>query len=156
MLRIMPRRIRSIRSQLLYSAVVLASVLAFSLQAAAQAPESTTLLARLSGASLVPPTDSSATGSLQVSLDRQSRVLKWALSTQGLSGPPVAASFHGPAMPGENAAVAVPLNVSEGDAGSVTLTPAQVDQVLAERWYVNVATRAAPQGEIRGQVIVGK
>jgi hypothetical protein len=154
MLRMMTRRIRS---QLLYSAVVLASVLAFSLQAAAQAPDSTTLLARLTGASLVPPTDSTATGSMQVSLDKQSRVLKWALSTQGLSGPPVSASFHGPAMPGDNAAVTVPLNVSEGiDTGTVTLTPAQVDEVLAERWYVNVATRAAPQGEIRGQVIVGK
>jgi hypothetical protein len=154
MLRIMTRRIRS---QLVYSAVVLVSVLAVSLQAAAQQPGSTTLLARLSGASLVPPTDSTATGSMQVSLDKQSRVMKWALSTQGLSGPPVAASFHGPAMPGENAAVAVPLNVGEGiDSGSVTLTPQQVDQVLAERWYVNVVTKAAPEGEIRGQVIVGR
>jgi hypothetical protein len=149
---IMPRT----RNQLLYSAVVLASVLAFSLQAVAQAP-TTTLRARLSGASLVPPNDSTATGSMQVSLDKQSRVLKWALSTQGLSGPPVSASFHGPAMPGENAAVTVPLNVSEGiDIGTVTLTPTQVDEVLAERWYVNVVTRAAPEGEIRGQLIVGK
>ncbi len=155
MLRIM--LMRRTRSQLLYSAVVLASVLAFSLQAAAQGSDSTTLLARLSGASLVPPNDSTATGSMQVSLDRQSRVMTWALSTQGLSGPPVGASFHGPAMPGDNAAVTVALNVAGGiDSGSVTLTPAQVDEVLAERWYVNVVTKAAPEGEIRGQVIIGK
>jgi hypothetical protein len=148
---------RRIRSQLLYSAVVLASLVAFSLQATAQPAELTTLRARLSGASLVPPNDSAATGSMQVSLDKESRVLKWALSTRGLSGPPVGASFHGPAMPGENAAVAVPLHVGEGiDSGTVTLTPSQVDEVLAERWYVNVVTKAAPEGEIRGQVIVGK
>ena len=148
---------RRARNQFLYSAVVVASLLAWGMQAVAQTSDTTTLLARLSGASLVPPNDSKATGSLQVSLDRQSRVLKWTLSTQGLSGPPVAASLHGPAMPGENAAVAVPLNVASGvDAGSVTLTPTQVDQVLAERWYVNVVTAAAPEGEIRGQVIVGK
>jgi hypothetical protein len=149
---IMPRT----RNHLFYSVVVLASVLAFSLQAVAQAP-TTTLRARLSGASLVPPNDSTATGSMQVSLDKQSRVLKWTLSTQGLSGPPLSASFHGPAMPGENAAVTVPLIMSEGiDVGTVTLTPTQVDEVLAERWYVNVVTRAAPEGEIRGQLIVGK
>ena len=60
-------------------------------------------------------------------------------------------------MPGENAAVAVPLDLAQGvDTGTVTLTPTQVSEVLAERWYVNVATKAAPQGEIRGQVIVGK
>ena len=155
MLRMMMRRIRS---QLLYSAIVLASLVAFSLQATAQPAEpTTTLRARLSGASLVPPNDSAATGSMQVSLDKESRVLKWALSTRGLSGPPVGASFHGPAMPGENAAVAVPLRVGEGiDSGTVTLTPSQVDEVLAERWYVNVVTKAAPEGEIRGQVIVGK
>ena len=148
---------RRIRSQLLYSAVVLASLVAFSLQATAQPAELTTLRARLSGASLVPPNDSAATGSMQVSLDKESRVLKWALSTRGLSGPPVGASFHGPAMPGENAAVAVLLHVGEGiDSGTVTLTPSQVDEVLAERWYVNVVTKAAPEGEIRGQVIVGK
>jgi len=144
-------------NHLLYSAVVLASLLAWSVQAAAQGPSPTTLLARLTGASLVPPTDSTATGTMQVSLDKQSRVLKWTLSTQGLTGPPVGASFHGPAMPGENAAVAVPLTVGQGnDTGAVTLTPAQVEQVLAERWYVSVVTKAAPEGEIRGQVIQGK
>ena len=149
---------RPARSNMLYSAVLLASLLAWGVQAAAQTPHTTaTLLVRLSGASLVPPNDSNATGSMQVSLDMQSRVLKWTLSTQGLSGPPVGASFHGPAMPGENAAVAVPLNLAQGvDSGSVTLTPTQVDELLAERWYVAVVTKAAPEGEIRGQVIVGK
>jgi len=148
---------RHARSNILYSAVLLASLLAWSVQAAAQAPNTTTLLVRLTGASLVPPNDSNATGNMQVSLDKQSRVLKWTLSTQGLSGPPVGASFHGPAMPGENAAVAVPLNLAQGiDSGSVTLTPTQVDEVLAERWYVSVVTKAAPEGEIRGQVIIGK
>jgi hypothetical protein len=145
------------RSHFLYSAVLLTSLLAWGVQAAAQAPNTATLMARLSGASLVPPNDSTATGTMQASLDKQSRVLKWVLSTQGLSGPPVGASFHGPAMPGENATVAVPLQVAEGiDTGTVTLTPRQVEEVLAERWYVTVVTKAAPEGEIRGQVILGR
>lgn len=148
---------RRVRNQVLYSAVVLGSLLAWGVQAAAQTPDTTTFLARLTGASLVPPNDSTAKGSMQLSLDKPSRVVKWTLSTQGLSGPPVGAALHGPAMPGENAAVAVPLQVANGaDSGTLTLTPAQVDELLAERWYVNVVTKAAPEGEIRGQLIMGK
>jgi hypothetical protein len=144
-------------SNLLYSAVVLASLLAFGLQAAAQTADNTTLLARLSGASLVPPTDSTAKGDMQATLDKRTRVLRWTLTTQGLSGAPVGASLHGPAMPGENAAVAVPLATGPAlDSGSVTLTPMQIDELLAERWYVAVATAASPHGEIRGQLMVGR
>jgi hypothetical protein len=113
------------------------------------------LRARLSGASVVPPNNSEATGQLQATLDPQTRVLSWTLSTNGLSGPPVAASFNGPAMPGENAAAEVPLQAGQNlDRGTVTLTASQVDAVLAERWYVSVVTAARPEGEIRGQLIV--
>ena len=148
---------RRTSSHILYSAVVLVSLLAFSLQAAAQGPNSTTLLARLSGASLVPPTDSTAKGDMQATLNKQTRVLNWTLTTQGLTGPPVGASFHGPAMPGENAAVAVPLAVGQGvDSGTVTLTQPQVDAVLAGHWYISVLTAARPEGEIRGQVMIGR
>lgn len=137
--------------------VMVASLVAFSTLVLAQAPNTATLLARLSGASSVPPNDSNATGSMQATLDKQTRVLNWTLSTNGLSGTAVGASFHGPAMPGENAAVAVPLSIGKAvDAGIVTLTSSQVDDVMAGRWYVNVMTAANPQGEIRGQVMVGR
>jgi len=156
----MTRRARAMSQracQLLYSAVVLCSLLAWGLQAAAQTATSTTLTSRLSGASIVPPNDSKATGSLQASLDKQTRVLTWTLTTTGLSGPPVGASLHAPAMPGDNAAVAVPLPLGKGvEGGTVTLTAAQVDDMLAGRCYVNVATTAAPEGEIRGQLLGGR
>jgi hypothetical protein len=94
---------------------------------------------------------------MQATLDKQTRVLTWTLTTNGLSGAAVGASFHGPAMPGENATVAVPLTLGKPvDAGSVTLTSSQVDDVLAGRWYINVMTAARPEGEIRGQVMVGR
>lgn len=149
-----------VSSNLLYSTVVLVSLLAWGVQAAAQAAapaaNPTTLVARLSGQSTVPPNDSTATGNLQASLDRQTRVLTWTLSTQGLSTPAVGAALHGPAMPGENAPVAAPLQLGKGvDGGTVTLTAAQVDDLMAGRWYVNVLTAAVPSGEIRGQVMVG-
>jgi hypothetical protein len=149
-----------VSSNLLYSTVVLVSLLAWGVQAAAQAAapaaNPTTLVARLSGQSTVPPNDSTATGNLQASLDRQTRVLTWTLSTQGLSTPAVGAALHGPAMPGENAPVAAPLQLGKGvEGGTVTLTAAQVDDLMAGRWYVNVLTAAVPSGEIRGQLMVG-
>jgi hypothetical protein len=136
-------------------AVMVCSLLAFGVQAMAQSPDSSTLLARLSGASVVPPNNSDASGNLQATLDKRTRVLSWTLSTNGLSGPAVGASFHGPAMPGDNAAVEVPLQAGQNlDKGTVTLTPSQVDAVLAERWYISVVTAARPEGEIRGQLMV--
>jgi|EndMetStandDraft_5_1072996.scaffolds.fasta_scaffold325168_2 hypothetical protein len=144
-------------SRLLYSAVVLCSLLAWGVQAAAQVANTTTLMARLSGASIVPPNDSKATGNLQASLDKETRVLTWNLTTNGLSGPPIGASLHAPAMPGENAAVAVPLPLGKGvEGGTVTLTAVQIDHMLAGRAYVNVVTTAAPEGEIRGQLLIGR
>jgi hypothetical protein len=141
-------------SRLVY-AVMVFSLLAFGVLAMAQASSPANLLARLSGASVVPPNNSEATGNLQATLDKQTRVLSWTLSTIGLSGPVVGASFNGPAMPGDNAAVEVPLQAGQNlDRGMVTLTPEQVDAVLAERWYISVITAARPEGEIRGQLMV--
>ncbi|MCW5656484.1 MAG: CHRD domain-containing protein [Burkholderiaceae bacterium] len=140
-------------SRLVY-AVMVFSLLAFGVLAMAQASSPTNLLARLSGASVVPPNNSEATGNLQATLDKQTRVLSWTLSTIGLSGPVVGASFNGPAMPGDNAAVEVPLQAQNLERGAITLTPEQVDAVLAERWYISVVTAARPGGEIRGQLIV--
>ena len=115
------------------------------------------LTARLSGASEVPPTQSNAKGNLQGTLDKGSRVLTWTLAVNGLSGPPTGAYFHGPAAPGENAAAAAPITVTgqPTDNGVLTLTASQMDDLLAGRWYVNVATAANPQGEIRGQLMIG-
>ena len=37
--------------------------------------------------------------------------------------------------------------------GSTTLTPEQMADLLAGRWYVNVHTPSNPPGELRGQVV---
>ncbi|HEU5297239.1 MAG TPA: CHRD domain-containing protein [Burkholderiaceae bacterium] len=115
------------------------------------------LTARLTGAAEVPPTQSMAKGNLQGTLDKNSRTLSWTLALAGLSGPPTAAHFHGPAAPGENAGVAAPITITgqPTDNGVVTLTSAQMDDLLAGRWYVNVHTAANPDGEIRGQIMIG-
>jgi CHRD domain len=141
--------------------VAAAATEAFKAPSTVTAPATTDaagLTARLSGASEVPPTPSTAKGDLQATLDKHSRVLTWTLALSGLSGPPTGAHFHGPAAPGENADPAAPITVTgqPTDNGVITLTAAQMDALLAERWYINVKTAAHPDGEIRGQVIVAQ
>jgi CHRD domain-containing protein len=143
----------------IHSALI-TGLVAFAASTSAQRDTSTNtaaLTARLSGASEVPPTPSNAKGDLQATLDKSTRILTWTLTVSGLSGPPTAAHFHGPAAAGENAGVAAPITVTgqATDNGVITLTSAQMDDLLAGRWYVNVHTTANPNGEIRGQMMVG-
>ena len=138
---------------------LVASMIAFGACTTAQTTTSgktASLMARLSGASEVPPTQSMAKGNLQATLDKNTRVLTWTMQVSGLSGAPTAAHFHGPAAPGENAGVAAPITITgqPTDNGVITLTAAQMDDLLAGHWYINVHTAANPDGEIRGQIMI--
>ena len=107
--------------------------------------------ADLKGSSEVPPTDSAATGSAEVTVDTESKKLSWTVTSSGLSGDPVAAHFHGPAAAGANAdpVVDISANVAKGSAD---LTAEQLADLQAGKWYLNIHTQKFPDGEIRGQV----
>src|SRR5437870_11582428 len=96
----------------------------------------------------------SQTGNSAVTYDTSSKHLTLLITYAGLSRTPTAAHFHGPAAPGANAGVAVPIpNVATSPAqGSATLTDAQAADLLGGRYYINIHTAANPAGEIRGQV----
>jgi CHRD domain len=110
--------------------------------------------ATLDGKSQVPPNASAGSGTADIDYDPATKKLNWKLTYSGLSGPPTAAHFHGPAEPGKNAGVAVAIpNASTSPVeGSATLTDAQAADLMAGKYYVNVHTAANPGGEIRGQV----
>jgi hypothetical protein len=110
--------------------------------------------AALDGASEVPATTTSGKGAADVTYDTSTKMLTWKVTYSGLSGPATAGHFHGPAEPGKNAGVAVPLSniASSPVEGSATLTDAQAADLMAGKMYVNVHTAANPGGEIRGQV----
>lgn len=114
-----------------------------------------TLMARLSGPDEVPPVASSGSGTVEADLNRKTNVLNWTVTYAGLTGPVTAAHFHGPAVPGETAGVAVPItgNLESPIKGETPLTSAQVQGLMAGKWYVNLHTAAHPEGEVRGQVI---
>ena len=135
---------------------LLASAVAFAGCSMTPAASNTAVLgATLSSAAEVPPNASSATGKVDATFDKGTSVLRWTLSYSGLTGPASAAHFHGPALPGANAGVAVPFTSAASPSdGQATLTPAQVADLMAGKWYVNVHTAANPGGEIRGQLML--
>jgi len=117
--------------------------------------EAVTFKAELKGSNHIPPTDSTATGSADVSYDTVSRTLTWTITHYGLTGEPTAAHFHGTADLKTSARVAVPINgdLKSPVRGSTTITEAQAADLLAGRYYINFHTPAHRAGEIRGQVI---
>ncbi len=129
--------------------------LAACLMAAAPAlAETVTLKANLAAGTEVPPNDSAATGNVTVTYDTATKKLNWNGTYSGLSGPATAGHFHGPADPGKNAGVAIPITASSSPfQGSADLTDAQANDLLGGKWYVNIHTEAHKGGEIRGQVV---
>lgn len=120
----------------------------------ASAADTVAFAATLNSAAEVPGNSSPATGSLEAMLNKSSNELTWKATFIGLSGPATMAHFHGPAMPGANAGVAVPFASAVSPAeGKATLTAAQVADLMAGKWYANVHTAANPGGEIRGQLM---
>ena len=116
--------------------------------------ETVTLKGNLASAAEVPPNDSAATGTVTVTFDTASKKATWQGSYSGLSGAPTAGHFHGPADPGKNAGVAVPITPNTSPLkGSADLTDAQAADLLGGKWYVNIHTDAHKGGEIRGQVV---
>jgi hypothetical protein len=110
----------------------------------------------LAGRYEVPRKDSAGKGSLTATLDTATRTLTYALAFSGLDGPATAAHFHGPATAMQSAAVTAPIGGPDPVSpvtGSLDLTIAQMRDLRAGRWYVNVHTAAHPGGAIRGQVL---
>ncbi|KIZ36603.1 MULTISPECIES: CHRD domain-containing protein [Rhodopseudomonas] len=116
--------------------------------------EEMTMTTPLTSAAEVPPNNSTGKGTAKVDYDTASKKLSWTITYSGLTGPATAAHFHGPAEPGKNAGVVIPIpNIAKSPAeGSATLTDAQAADLMAGKYYVNIHTAANKGGEIRGQV----
>jgi len=108
--------------------------------------------AALVGANEVPPVMTDLAGNATFVLDTTTGVLNLHLVHNVLDA--TAEHVHGPAMPGMNAPVIIPITPPSTDASvSATLTPAQVSALYAGLLYINVHNAAHPGGIIRGQIL---
>jgi hypothetical protein len=137
------------KTRIMLATLALGAAVAFTGPAFAEKMKAT-----LDGKSEVPPNASAGTGTADIDYDAATKKLSWKLTYSGLSGPPTAAHFHGPAEPGKNASVglAIPNPTTSPVEGSATLTDAQAADLAAGKYYINIHTAANPGGEIRGQV----
>ena len=92
------------------------------------------------------------TGTLKV-VSATKASLKWKLSYSGLTGPGLAAHVHLGA-PGKAGKVIVPLcgPCRSGRGATTSVTAVAAAAMIAGKTYVNVHTKANPNGEIRGTV----
>ena len=103
-------------------------------------------------------TESPVVGKADFHLDLTNLTLTWQIEFEGLLSEPVAAQLHGPAQPGANGLGFIdlaPNGIQSPLSGSVELTEAEVQYLLAGWTYVNITTKMFPYGEARGQVDVG-
>lgn len=107
----------------------------------------------LNGASGVPPAETTATGSAEVSVDTDAKKVTWTVKVDGLSGDATAAHIHGPASVTEKAAPVIDMSAGIMQ-GSGDITDAQIAELKAGKYYLNVHTAKFPDGEIRGQLAV--
>ena len=101
-------------------------------------------------------TNPSASGTVEATFDTDTLILSWTVSYNGLTGPAVAAHYHGPAAMGENAGVLLPLSgdLSAPITGEATLSQEIAAQLLDGLLYLNIHTGANPGGEIRGHLVL--
>jgi hypothetical protein len=113
----------------------------------------------LSGAQEVPAVTTTATGSMDVSYNKSTKVFSYTLRWNNLSGAPAAMHIHGPALAGVNAGVLAGISgftaaATATHSGTVVVDNMTLkeEDLLAGKWYVNIHTAANPGGELRGQI----
>ena len=113
--------------------------------------------AKLSGAAETPPNTAAGTGTVTAKYDTATKTLSWTIAYSGLTGPAVAAHFHGPAPEGKAAGVLVPIkdSLESPIKGSATLSDDQAKDLTDGQIYFNIHTAANKAGEIRGQLEKG-
>ena len=111
---------------------------------------------RVAGTQLHLAVETAASGQATIKIDTNAKTVAWLVTHTGLSGDAKAAHFHGPAAEGENAGVVIDLvggGTTSPIAGTAQLDDAQLADLMAGKWYVNIHTEANGGGEIRGQVL---
>ncbi len=107
----------------------------------------------LNGASEVPPSLSTGTGTASVVVDMSANTLTFDLTYQGLTSAENAAHIHGFAPPGVNAGIVFGLPLGFKKTGVWNYPQASEASIMANLAYFNIHTTMFGGGEIRGQIV---
>lgn len=133
-----------------------AYLLAAVLLAAPAAHAATGFSALLSGAQEVPANGSPGTGSATLVLDNSQTQLSYTVTYSGLVGTLTASHIH-KAPIGANGGVVFGLNPTVGTtsgtySGTITVNAANVADLMAGLYYINIHSTLYGGGELRGQI----
>ena len=122
----------------------------------------------MSAAQEVPTNPSTATGTINLTYNTDTKVLTYSVTWSGLSDTLVAMHIHNTADPGYNAGVLQniittsngiatpgPKYILSGAISATLYIDGQVfkeENLLANKYYMNIHTKKYPGGEIRGQL----
>ena len=114
----------------------------------------------MSGNQEVPARTTPATGTFDVSYNKNNKVLNYTVNWNALTTTPTGAHIHGTAPRGVNAGIKhdffsnIPKTASGTYSGTVTVDNIAIkeDSLLAGFYYFNFHTTTFPGGEIRGQI----
>lgn len=132
-------------------------VSALVLAAAMSAMSQQRFSAALSGAQEVPANASAGKASCTIVLNAAQTQIMTTCTFSGLGSNGQAAHIHGNGVVGVNAPILFNLGVPASTSGTIgpvtsSVTPAQVADMRAHLWYVNIHSVNLPNGEIRGQI----
>lgn len=114
---------------------------------------------QLSSGQEVPSNNSTATGSADISYNKDTKTLTYTVNYSGLTGEAAMAHIHGTAAKGANAGVVHDLTGVLAKAASGNFSDSvkvgdkiNEDSLLTGFYYFNIHTKKNPGGEIRGQI----
>jgi len=116
----------------------------------------------LTGTQEAPPNAATALGNGTLILNAAENSVTVSADYFALSGVPTGAHVHGPADPGVNGPVIITFAPLPGSTTGVlaeqaqVVTPTQVADIKAGRWYFNIHNATFPGGEIRGRILLHK
>jgi hypothetical protein len=114
----------------------------------------------VNGLQEVPQRETPAAGTMSVSYDKKTKMLKYSVNWSNLTGIPVGSHIHGTAPKGMNAGIKhdftalLPKVTSGSITNSVMVDGVAIkeDSLLKGFYYINIHTPKFPGGEIRGQI----
>jgi hypothetical protein len=144
---------RKMQRKIFLTLTIILSAMIFSVTAAA-APQFSVYL---NGRQEVPANNSTGSGTCMVTLNATETQVTVACNYRNLTSNAVGAHIHDNGPVGVSGPIRFDFSFTGGTSGTIgpltfATTPAQVADLRANRWYVNIHTSNFPNGEIRGQV----